>query len=97
MEEWARRAAEKGISPLQYMLRVMRDDSAPPERRDDMAKAAAPFVHPKLQSIEVHEDRPPDVVIKVDLIELAREIAWTLRQADVARLPQATATAPEEG
>lgn len=40
---------------------------------------------------------PPQVSVKIDLIELAREIAWTLRRADAARLPEATATAPEEG
>ena len=44
MEEWARRAAEEGVSPLQYMLRVMRDVKVPVERRDEMAKAAAPYV-----------------------------------------------------
>jgi hypothetical protein len=27
------------------MLKVMRDETAEPERRDEMAKAAAPFVH----------------------------------------------------
>jgi hypothetical protein len=37
-----------GITPLDYMLQVMRDDSLPQERRDEMAKAAAPYVHPKL-------------------------------------------------
>jgi len=30
------------------MLAVMRDPNEPPERRDEMAKAAAPYVHPKL-------------------------------------------------
>lgn len=97
MEEWARRAAEQGTSPLQYMLRVMRDETAPAERRDDMAKAAAPYVHPKLQSIELHEDKPTEVHVKIDVIEIARELAWVLRRADAALLPQATATAPEEG
>jgi hypothetical protein len=37
-----------GITPLDYMLKVMRDDGEPQERRDEMAKAAAPYVHPKL-------------------------------------------------
>jgi hypothetical protein len=36
------------------MIRVMRDGDAPTERRDEMAKAAAPYVHPKLAAIE-HE------------------------------------------
>jgi hypothetical protein len=41
-----------GETPLDYMLRVMRDPNAPARRRDEMAKAAAPFLHPKLASIE---------------------------------------------
>ena len=35
------------LKPLAYMLRVMNDPSAQPERRDRMAIAAAPFVHPR--------------------------------------------------
>lgn len=38
--------------PLDYMLRVMRDPSAPAKRRDEMAKAVAPYVHAKLSSVE---------------------------------------------
>jgi hypothetical protein len=41
-----------GELPLDYMLRIMRDPSATAKRRDEMAKAAAPFVHSKLASIE---------------------------------------------
>jgi hypothetical protein len=41
-----------GEMPLEYMLRVMRDPTAPVKRRDEMAKAAAPFLHSKLASIE---------------------------------------------
>lgn len=37
-----------GETPLQYMLRVMRDPAAEDARRDDMAKAAAPYVHSKM-------------------------------------------------
>lgn len=42
-----------GITPLDYMLRVMRDEGADEKRRDDMARAAAPFVHAKLSAIEM--------------------------------------------
>ena len=44
--------AASGITPLEYMLSVMRDDEADPNRRDDMAKASAPYVHPKLAAVE---------------------------------------------
>src|ERR1700737_5187510 len=40
-----------GEIPLDYMRRVMRDETAEPTRRDAMAKAAAPYVHPSLASV----------------------------------------------
>lgn len=51
-EEARRKAAETGETPLEYMLRIMRDLDTEPNRRDDMAKAAAPYVHSKLASVE---------------------------------------------
>jgi hypothetical protein len=50
--EIADKAAEGGELPLEYMLRVQRDSSVDHERRDKMAIAAAPFIHPKLQASE---------------------------------------------
>jgi len=44
--------AASGETPLDYMLRVMRDPEADPSRRDDMAKAAAAYVHPKLAAVQ---------------------------------------------
>jgi hypothetical protein len=44
--------ASTGESPLQYMLRVMRDPKAPAARRDAMAIAAAPYVHSKLAQVD---------------------------------------------
>jgi hypothetical protein len=41
-----------GELPLDYMLAVMRDPKAQARRRDDMAKAAAPYVHSRLASVE---------------------------------------------
>lgn len=38
----------ENLDPLAYMLRVMNDPSAEPERRDRLAIAAAPFVHPRV-------------------------------------------------
>jgi hypothetical protein len=43
--------AASGEKPLDYMLRVMRDETAEPIRRDAMAKAAAPYVHPTLAAV----------------------------------------------
>jgi hypothetical protein len=41
--------AEK-MSPLEYMLAVMNDETADDARRDRMAQAAAPFVHPRAEA-----------------------------------------------
>jgi len=38
-------AAAENMTPLAYMLKVMRDEGADPARRDRMAVAAAPFIH----------------------------------------------------
>lgn len=50
----ADRLQRKGITPLEYMLKVMRSRSknVTDERRDDMAKAAAPYMHPRLNAIQ---------------------------------------------
>jgi hypothetical protein len=46
-------AAEAGGEmPLDFLLRLMRDPHAPTARRLEAAKAAAPFVHPRLNSID---------------------------------------------
>lgn len=44
--------AASGLTPLDYMLSVLRNEGAAVERRDDMAKAAANYVHPKYSSVE---------------------------------------------
>jgi hypothetical protein len=38
----------QGENPLQYMLRVIRDEKVDPIRRDRMAIAAAPYCHPRI-------------------------------------------------
>jgi len=45
--------AASGETPLDYMLRVMRDPDADTTRRDDLAKAAANYVHSKLATTQV--------------------------------------------
>ena len=45
------KAIEAGQTPLEYMLAVMRDPTADYDRRDEMAKAAAAYCHPRLSTI----------------------------------------------
>lgn len=40
-------AAKYGLTPLEYMLKVMNNGEADPARRDRMAVAAAPYIHGK--------------------------------------------------
>jgi len=49
--EIADNSFKKGITPLEYMLQVLRDPRADTARRDQMAIAAAPYIHPRLQPI----------------------------------------------
>jgi hypothetical protein len=60
-----------GAAPLDYMLQVMRDDGAEPAKRLDAAKAAAPYVHPRLASVAVgnRDDKPFEQVIRWALSE----------------------------
>jgi hypothetical protein len=51
-------AEATGIMPLDYMLSVMRDANADPKRRDAMAMAAAPYLHPKGSPIEAKPNEP---------------------------------------
>jgi hypothetical protein len=44
---------EGGIMPLDYLLSVMRDANNDQAARVDAAKAAAPYLHPKLAVQEV--------------------------------------------
>jgi hypothetical protein len=48
-------AKSNGEMPIDYMLRIMRDENAPDARRDRMARAAAAYLHSKLSSIEDEE------------------------------------------
>ena len=60
--------AASGLTPLDYMLGLLRDGSNDPLTRFEAAKAAAPYVHPKLASTELtanvtmnHEDALDDL------------------------------------
>lgn len=48
--EVAARVMASGLTPLDYLLQVMRDPEASPPERLDAAKAAAPYCHPRLSS-----------------------------------------------
>lgn len=84
--EIAEKAFETGISPLEYMLSVMReeipDDAEPAIRammttqKFEAAKACAPYMHPRLESVALTVPKGPDV--KDNPLDLARTVAFIL-------------------
>lgn len=70
----AAKAAEieaSGLTPLDYMLSIMRDEANPRDMRLDAAHKAAPFVHPKLTAIQHSgdQDNPIHHVIQRRIID----------------------------
>jgi hypothetical protein len=62
-------AIEGGELPLEYALSVMRDPTASQLRRDQMAIAAMPFLHPRLSSVAIKDDKPaPRTVNNIQII-----------------------------
>ena len=64
---------ESGLTPLDYLLSVMRDTGKPDNERIDAAKAAAPFVHARLT---VTENVPPFIEIPTgpELMQQIKEL-----------------------
>lgn len=55
-QELQDKVASSGLTPLDYMLGVLRDDEQTIERRDWAAKEAAPYIHAKLASVAAKHD-----------------------------------------
>lgn len=51
-QEALERARETGELPLDFLLRIMRDPNSDEAKQIDCAKAAAPYVHHKLNAID---------------------------------------------
>src|SRR5579863_9509464 len=51
-------------APLDFLITVMQDATQPLEMRVDCAKAAAPYVHAKLQSIDITSEEDRRMVIE---------------------------------
>ena len=85
------KALENGL-PLDYMLRVMRDPTVEPHRRDAMAKAAAPYLHPQLAAIH-HRHANADGTPIAPVIHLTINAPAPVSEAPKARL---THTGPND-
>lgn len=56
--EEALRKAGEGETPLEYMLRIMRDPKQADDRRDKMAQGAAPYVHARAVEVSGPDGDP---------------------------------------
>lgn len=68
-----KRTAEKvaeieasGLTPLDFMLNLMRNAGEDIDLRFDAAKAAAPYVHARLSSIDANIDLNGQLVIQIN-------------------------------
>lgn len=50
--EQAEAVAASGLTPLDYMLSILRDNNQTQEARMDAAKASAPYSHARLNAID---------------------------------------------
>lgn len=67
--EIADQLVQDGLTPLEFMLNVLRDGTKPFAERFDAAKSAAPYMHPRLAAVE-HSGDPENPIETVTRIEL---------------------------
>jgi hypothetical protein len=72
------RAVENAETPLEVMLGIMRDPETEPNMRFEAAKAAAPYVHPRLSQVD------STVTHKHDVDELSASELDQLLAAELA-------------
>jgi len=75
--------AASGETPLDFMLRAMRDPTLEFSDRMEMAKTAAPYVHPRMAQVEPPEpivEEPFDPSDPQHKIKLARELVFLIAE-----------------
>ncbi len=76
-QEIAAQASANGVTPLEHMLKVLNDPEADEKRRDQMAIAAAAYVHPRLAAVTADVKADVDATHHLKL-EAATEISRRL-------------------
>jgi hypothetical protein len=59
------KALQSGLTPLDYLLGLLRDEGQNQDTRIDAAKAAAPYVHAKLANIDMKAKHEGNVTMMV--------------------------------
>jgi hypothetical protein len=73
-----KRAAARNLGPVEYLLSEMRDPTLPREQRWLLAKWAAPYVSPRLASVEV---------VKSVKAMTTEELEWAIADASRGTVP----------
>ena len=70
----AREIVESGITPVDFLVGVVRDEEADIKLRIEAARAAAPYVHPRLSTTELdlttRSDKPEWELSDEDLLKV---------------------------
>jgi hypothetical protein len=92
------KAKLSGLLPLDYMLGVMRDERLPKPRRDEMAKAAAPYLHARLASMQVsgNPDAPLETVTRIERVIIRAEDVKPLEVQSNGYNPEGEPDGPED-
>ena len=74
--EMAEAIEASGMTPLDYLIAVMRDKDVDPQMRLEAAKGAAPYVHARLSSAELfaHTDPLTTAAISTSKEQLDQEL-----------------------
>lgn len=70
--EIADKALQAGVTPLEYMLNVLRSETSTPEQKAWAAEKAAPYVHPRLQTTTVKGEGKDGSIPIRGVVELVR-------------------------
>jgi hypothetical protein len=88
LEEVLTRAIQDETTPLEVMLTIMRDPESPAAMKFEAAKAAAPYVHPRLSQVDSRVTKVTDVAEltpeQIDRLLADRLAAGKAAQADGA-------------
>jgi hypothetical protein len=76
-QDIAAQASANGVTPLEHMLKVLNDPAADEKRRDQMAIAAAAYVHPRLAAVTADVKADVDATHTIKL-QAAEEISRRL-------------------
>ena len=83
LQEVLTRAVQDETTPLEVMLTIMRDPASPAAMKFEAAKAAAPYVHPRLSQVDSRVTKVNDVS-ELTIEQIDRLLAERLAAGETA-------------